>query len=108
MGMYADYLHERTEDQIIEGATGFVTYRYLGKTVYIVDLYVIPSERKKHVASALADMVVREAKEKGCNELIGTVQPSAKNSTASMRVLLGYGMSLKSSGVDFIIFSKEI
>jgi len=110
MSMYADYLKEKTNDQIIETDKGFATYRYLeGQgVVYIVDLYVKPEYRKASVASTMADTIVDLARKKGCVKLLGSVVPSAKNSTDSLRVLLGYGMSLESSSNDFIIFRKDI
>lgn len=110
MSIYADYITERTSDQIIEGYSGFVTYRYIndGKSVYIIDIYIIPEERKKGGASALADLVIEKAKEKGCVEVLGTVVPSAKGSTASLKVLLAYGFELQGASSDLIIFRKDI
>lgn len=108
--LYAKYLTERTNDQILETSEGFATYRYLGngKTVYIVDIYVLPEARKNKAASKIADEIVKEAKAKGCNELIGSVVPSMKNSSISIKVLLGYGMVLNSAANDFVVFRKEI
>ena len=108
MSLYAEYLKEKTSDQILETSRGFATYRYLENSVYIVELYVIPSFRKTKEASMMADAIVKEAKEKGCTQLLGSVVPTAKNSTISLMVLLAYGMSLKSSSNDFILFTKEI
>lgn len=108
--LYAQYLRERTTDGILETATGFATYRYLdgGKSVYVVDIYVVPGHRKSGEAAALADAIACEAKAKGCSEMIGTVQPSAKGATTSLKVLLAYGMELQSAGADCIILSKKI
>ena len=108
--MYARYLLERTDDLIIETPSGFATYRYLdqGKTVYIVDIFVIPAFRKSGAASKMADDIVKEAKDRGATKLLGSVVPSMKNATTSMKVLLGYGMRLDNSTNDFIVFSKEI
>lgn len=109
MSMYGEYVNERLGQFIIETEQAFITYRYQDdKTVYIVDLYVRPESRKDKVASRIADLVVEEAKRKGCTRLLGSVVPSAKGSTDSLKVLLGYGMKLDSSANDFIIFSKEI
>jgi len=106
---YAKYLREKTSDQIIENEKGFITYRYVDeKTVYIVDLFILPEFRKGHVAGNLADSIVFEAKNKGCTKLLGSIIPSNKNSTMSLKVLLGYGMILESSSNDFIVFKKEI
>lgn len=110
MSLYGDYITERTTDRIIEGALGFATYRYIndGKSVYIVDIYTVPEQRKKGAASQLADLVVKEAKEHGCIELLGTVVPSMKGSTDSIRVLLAYGFDVHIASNDVIVFRKEI
>jgi GNAT superfamily N-acetyltransferase len=110
MSHYADYIREHRGDGIIENEKGFATYRFLneGKSVYIVDIYIHPDFRHDGAASIIADSIVDVAKAKGCTELLGTVVPTAKNSTASLKVLLGYGMSLQSSGNDLIVFKKDI
>ena len=107
---YAEYLAERTSDMIKEFSTGFIQYRYLdgGKSVYVVEIYVVPDHRKKGTASSMADMVAVEAKEKGCTEMIGSVVPSTKGSTASLSVLLAYGFELQRASNDFITFRKDI
>jgi GNAT superfamily N-acetyltransferase len=109
MSQYAEYLRERTYDQIIETEKGFVTWRHLEeKRVYIVDIFVHRDFRGKGVASELADEVVKMAKKAGCKELIGIVAVAAKNSTDSIKVLLAYGMTLSGVTADGVIFRKEI
>lgn len=110
MSLYAKYVLEKTDDGIIETDKGFATYRFLEpeKAVYIVDLYILPDFRKTGEASAIADSIVDMARAKGFTKLLGSIVPSNKNSTASLKVLLGYGMALKSSTNDFIVFEKEI
>ena len=110
LSLYAEYLKERTNDQILETSFGFATYRFIndGKSVYIVDIFVMPEERKNGLASALADQIVRVGKAKGCSELLGTVVPTAKGSTASLKVLLGYEMEVQSAAQDLIVFRKDI
>lgn len=107
--LYAQYISERLGDHVLEVENGFATYRYISdKSVYIVDIYVKPSCRKSGLAAEMADEIVRMAKVRGCAELLGSVVPSTANSTTSMKVLLGYGMSLQNSSNDFIVFRKEI
>lgn len=110
MSLYADYLSERTHDKIVECPSGFATYRYIneGKSVYIIDIYTVPEYRKKGAAGNLADIIASFGKEKGCKEMLGTVVPSAKGSTISLKVLLGYGFELQSAANDLIIFRKEL
>lgn len=111
--MYANYLRERTEDQIYETDFGFVIYRFLDpstdpNTVYIVDIYVKPDFRKSGKASEMADLVVAVAKKRGCTKLVGSVCPTTKGSHTSMLVLQGYGLKLDSCTNNFILFKKEI
>ena len=109
MSLYADYLKERTEDRIIETEQGFAVYRFPDKdTVYIVDIYVKPEFRKHGVASDFSASIMKEAKQRGCKKMIGSVVPSTHGSTESIKVLLAHGMSLDSSAVDFILFRKDL
>lgn len=109
MSLYSNYIFEKTDKTIIETEKGFITYSFTdGKTCYIQDIYILPDFRKSNEATKLADRVTEIAKKYGCTKLIGSVIPSAKNSTDSVKVLLAYGMSLDSSTNDFILFSKEI
>lgn len=108
--LYAQYILERTNDRILETPSGYATYRYLpdGQSVYIVDIFTLPEDRKRGDAAALADSIACEAKARGCTEMIGTVVPSTKGSTTSLKVLLGYGFTLHSASNDVIVFKKEI
>lgn len=109
MSLFSEYLTERTNTQIIETPQGFCTYKFMDdNTVYLEDLYVKPEFRRSHVASQLADQVCEIGKTKGCTHLIGSVVPSAKNSTASMKILLAYGMELERSMNDFIVFKRKL
>lgn len=109
MSLYADYIKEHRNDECIESDKGFCTYRYLNNDqVYIVDIYVVPSHRKSKTASDLADLVAQVAKSKGCKEVLGTVVPGYKGSTDSLRVLLGYGMSLSHIDGNMIVFKKDL
>lgn len=108
--LYAQYIHEKTRDKISEWRNGFLVYQILndGKTLYIKDIYVVPDERRSGIAAGMADSVVDHAKAMGAVELLGTVVPSSKNSTDSLRVLLAYGMSLQSSSQDLVVLRKDI
>jgi ribosomal protein S18 acetylase RimI-like enzyme len=109
MSLYSKYLEERTNTQIIETPQGFCTYKFLeDNTCYLEDIFTLPEFRRSNVASNLADQVCEIAKAKGCTHLIGSVVPSAKNSTASISVLIAYGMKVDRSMNDFIVFKKEI
>lgn len=108
--LYAKYLNERHGDNILQTEHGFASYRYIneGKTVYLVDIYVVPEQRESGLATKLADTIAAEAKEKGCVEMLGTVVPSTRNSMISLKGLLSYGMVLSGAGPDIVIFRKDL
>jgi ribosomal protein S18 acetylase RimI-like enzyme len=110
MSMYGDYIKEHRGDGIIEGDYGFATYRFLneGNSVYIVDIYTTPDFRRTALASELADKIAEIGRAHGAKEMLGSVVPSANNSTQSLEILLKYGMQLLSCEHDLIIFRKEI
>jgi ribosomal protein S18 acetylase RimI-like enzyme len=107
--LYAEYLRERTDDEIIEVADGFATYRFLPDgACYIVDIYCRPESRKHGIASSLADSIAAHAVAKGCKELIGSVSLRANGVTDSIKTLFAYGMEVKTAGPDYIIFTKGL
>ena len=108
MSFYANYIKEREGFEMVETDRGFATYRILGEEVYIRDIYVHSDFRQTGEASRIADMIAEIAKLQGCKHMAGTVCPSAKGSTESLKVLLGYGFKLFKSQDDFIIFKKEL
>lgn len=109
LSLYSQYITERTDRLILETEYGFATYVYLAdNTVYIEDIYVSPEYRKKGIASRFADEIADIARSKGCKKMIGSVVPSTKTSTDSMKTLLAYGMKLESSTNNFITLVKEI
>lgn len=109
MSLYARYIKEHRGDSIVEFSNGFATYRYLDDfTVYIVDIYVLPEDRKSDVASALADQICTIAKLRGCKTLKGTVDVNGVNPTTSIAVLIGYGMKFDCVNGNLLVFSKEI
>jgi len=112
--MYADYLKEREDKEILEDEQGFVIYGYNcvpGLTfahVYIQDVYTKPEHRQKGVAKKLADKVAQMAKDQGHTSLLGSVDGTANNAHESLLVLIAYGMKLFHVEGSMIWMIKEI
>jgi len=106
--MQALYLEERTNKHIIEDGFGFAIYSFNEHGVYIEDIFVLEDYRKSGHAAKLADKIALIAKVKGITKMFGSVCPSAKGSTTSLKVLLAYGMKLKSATQDFIVMEKDV
>ena len=107
--MFAEYLKEKTDDQIIETEKGFVTYCFTNESdCYIKDVYILPQFRNMGAMTEFGDQITLTAKAANKKRLLGSVIPSNKNSTASMKALFAYGMKIDSATNDFILLSKEI
>lgn len=111
--LYFRYLEERQPDKkVISSEKGFIIYSFtqIGTklAIYVEDIYVTPEHRKNNVAVTLAEKVASQGRESGCELMLGTVVPSAKGSTISLKVLLAYGMQLLQSKDDIIWFYKEL
>lgn len=111
MSLYGKYVKERENREIVETDHGFATFQYCGyenTECYIIDLYVLPDHRKKGVASQLADRIAEMAKEKGCQYLSGSVDPTANGATDSVKTLLAYGFDVAAVSEKLIWFKKEL
>lgn len=106
--LYAHYIKERENKEIVESEKGFATYCFTNDGCYIVDIYVLPEFRKSGEASNMANQITEIAKSKGFNKLYGTVSPLANGSTESLKVLLAYGFKLDSSNSQLLVLKKDI
>lgn len=108
MSLYAEYINELSGKEIIESDKGFTTYYINNDTCYIEDIFVLPEFRKDGIALEMANSVKNIAKERGCKKLYGTVLPTTKGSTHSLRLLIEYGFKLDSALNNLIVLVKDI
>lgn len=106
MELYAAYIKERegSELYVDPAGHGFLTYRVADNECYIVDIFVVPEARMQGLAATMADKVAEITR---CKWLTGSVCPQAQGATASLKVLLAYGMKLVKSDTNLIWFAKE-
>lgn len=106
--LYADYIKERENKEIVYNEFGFATYRILGDECYIQDIFIKKENRKEGHAKNLADKIAEIASLHGCKYLTGSTVPSMNGSTDSLKAMLAYGFKLLSSEKDFIVLIKEL
>lgn len=112
--MYARYLKETQNKEMLETPHGFLTYGFncvpgvAFPHCYIEDIYVIPEMRKTHIASTMADRVASIAKERGCKLLLGSVNAKSSDPNRSLLVLQAYGMRLCSIATDTLWMVKDL
>jgi ribosomal protein S18 acetylase RimI-like enzyme len=109
MSLYGNYIKEREDKDIVESDKGFATFLVLNNgECYLQDLYVVPEYRKSGLAIDMTNEVVRIAKERGCNRLVGSVCVDDKFATHNMRIFLKYGMEIYKNSGTIIFLKKEI
>jgi ribosomal protein S18 acetylase RimI-like enzyme len=109
MSLYAEYIKEREDKEIIETDKGFATFKcFDNKECYLQDLYVCPEYRKTKIATDMTDEVVAIARERGCSLLVGSVCVDDKYATRNMKVFLAYGMQIYKTVGTMIFLKKEI
>ena len=106
--LYAQYIEELTYGHVVENEQGFASYVFVDNGCYIKDIYIKPEFRKQGAASSISAIIENIAKQRDCKYLLGSVVPSAKGSTTSLKVLLAYGFKLESASNDFVLFKKEL
>lgn len=112
--MYAAYLRERENKEILEHSHGFTIYGYNCVPgvdfphLYLQDIWVKPESRKTGAARAMADQIAAQAKARGVKILLGSVDSNAKGAHESLLVLIAYGMKLYAISGSTAFFSKEL
>lgn len=108
MSLFANYIKQRENKDIVETDVGFATFSTVKDGIYIEDIFVQESHRHTGEAARMADKIALIAKEKGFHKLFGSISPSGNHSTEGLKVLLAYGFKLNSSTNNFIWLEKEI
>lgn len=108
MTLFAEYIKERLNKEIIEDERGFATYLFMDDGVYVEDIFVKKEYRDTGVAKEMLDKISMIAKDKGCKKIIGTVVPSTAGSTHSLQAAFAYGFKLDSSRQNLIVYIKDL
>jgi len=106
--LFAAYIKERENEEVLMSAHGFATYKLEPEYVYITDIYVVPEKRQSGLASELANKIANRAKSHSVNMLIGSVDLNANNPDQSIKALHGYGFKFNHQDGSMLYFKKEI
>lgn len=109
MSLYAEFIKERENKEIVETENGFATYKiFENGECYLQDIYVSPEYRQSGLATTMANHICVIAKERGCNKLIGSVCVDDQSATRNMKVFLAYGMQIYKNVGSMIFLSKDL
>lgn len=110
MNLYAQYLKERENKELIEKEFGFCIYEMAKPFMYIADVFVSKENRKKGHAADFVEEIKQIAKEAGCKHIITGFCLKANNWKISKRVIqkLGFEFFRKDKTNKIIYTIMEI
>lgn len=112
MSLYAQYIKERSNREIIETDQGFVTYVAYKDGLMVEDLYIKPEFRKQGLAIKFVYQVIDIVKANDMKTIYICVAPGIESpyvgATAMCKALLHHGCKLEQSFNNLLILSKEI
>ena len=109
MNLYAQYIKERENSEIVILEHGFATYRKIDNfNYYLIDMFVEKAFRKCNIAWDLNNIVCDIAKKDGATTLITSICLDAVGVSTSMSVILAGGFKYTSSEGNMLYFSKPL
>jgi hypothetical protein len=109
MNLYAQYIKERENTEIIVLDHGFATYRKLNNvSYYLVDMFVEKAYRKCNVAWDLNNMICDIAKKDGASVIFTSVCTDAAGVSISLAVVLAGGFEFSSRDGNMLYFKKNL
>ena len=107
MNLYAQYISERENKNLVQVAHGFATYQKIdAESYYIVDIFVEKGFRKNGIASELSEAVRKIAINDGASKLFGSVDIGTNGVTESMAAIIANGFKYSHSNGNMIYFVK--
>ena len=107
--MFKDYMFTRSGVCVDISDIGFITYKQESPdTVYAIDLYTAPSERKQGKTLEQYQVFESKIKAEGFKYLITSVAFFDPNSTDMLTKMIKSGYKLFSSDQDLLYVRKEL
>lgn len=109
MKLYAEYIKEREDTNLLQLEHAFATYKKINnETYYIIDVYVEKGFRRDGLATKLSAAIEEIAKKDGATKLLGSVDLSRNGATESMQAILSNGFKFSHTNGNGLFFIKEI
>lgn len=109
MNLYAQYIKEREDREIIVLGHAFATYKKLNpETYYLIDMFVERAYRRTNLAWDLNNIICDIAKKDGASNIITSICTDAAGVTVSMAVILAGGFKFSSASGNMLYFVKDL
>jgi len=108
LSIYADYMKEVYNKEVIESANFLIVYSFNEEVFYLEDFYIRSEFRDKGFGKELMETIISMAKVKGCKKLLGSVSLLCNYKDENMAKFLKFGFKIQSLGSDIIFLIKDI
>lgn len=106
--LYAKYIKERLNQDILENENGFITYSINGEECFIAEMYVDKKKQSAGFGTDLIKLLNEIALEKGCKFITGNIQLFDQGKEQTMISALKCGFYIYSSNNQFITIIREV
>ena len=107
--LYEQYALEREGLLFVRHPFGFASYKMMHADLYwLVDIFVLPSQRRNGIAYELSAEVAKIALAAGAKQLLGTVDIKANGVTESLKALLADGFRFSRAEGNIMYFLKDL
>lgn len=106
--LYAKYMKERSNAEILETESGFIVYRIVGKECFIVDMYFDRDKRGTKLPTQLVNELGEVAKESGCECITANIHLSDKMAAKTLTSTLKFGFSLVRADAGILLIAKDL
>lgn len=106
--MWADYIKERENIETIQTEYGFVTYKIIGQTMVINDIYVKPTHRRKGCGLDLGQMAYKMAQKEGLKWFAGSVNLGLPDPDGRIQFFYAFGLKFVQLDGMNMFFQKEV
>lgn len=106
--LYAKYIKEREDLDIIENEVGFITYKTRALECFIADMFVDLEERGKRKGIKLLEELVVKAKDAGCTHITATVHLWDNGASNTLFAALKSGFKVAQAQNGSLLIVKDI
>ena len=106
--LYAKYLKERQDIDVLENKNGFITYKISGDECFIVDMCIDQEIRALGNARLFINELEKIAKEKSCKYISGNIHLWDKGANNTLIAALNIGFKVVKAEQGILVIVKEI
>ena len=106
--LYAKYMKERQNAEILENENGFIVYGIGGEECFLMEIYIEPSSRGGPTLKRLMDTLSDIAMECGCKSISATIHVVDPHATKTIASAIKIGFEIKVAQNGIIIIAKNL